>query len=171
MTVTKGGQQIRTTGGSLTLPNFNKDSGDFVFGGHLHAVKTGTNSPSGLPISYTSSNSQAILVVGGGKKLKVVGGGSSTITVAQAGNEGFNAASSRTFTVSVTEYSPYNDSIPGMTLWLDANDINGDGLSETASDFTTVGGQIQVGVWADRSGSNNSLFQSLSSKQLSLIHI
>jgi hypothetical protein len=165
VTVTKGGQQIRTTGGSLTLPNFNKDSGDFVFGGHLHAVKTGTNSPSGLPISYTSSNSQAILVVGGGKKLKVAGGGSSTITVAQTGNEGFNAASSRTFTVSVTEYSPYNDSIPGMTLWLDANDINGDGLSETASDFTTVGGKIQVGVWADRSGSNNSLFQSLSSKQ------
>jgi hypothetical protein len=165
VTVTKGGQEIRTVGGSLTLPNFNKDSGDFVFGGHLHAVRSGTNTPTGLAISYTSSNTQAIQVVGGGSKLKVVGGGTSTITVAQTGNEGFNAATSRTFTVAVTEYSPYSDSIPGMTLWLDSNDVNGDGLAETTSDFTTVGSKTQIGVWADRSGSNNSLSQSETTKQ------
>ena len=67
--------------------------------------------------------------------------------------------------MNVTEYSPYSDSIPGMTLWLDANDVNGDGLSESASDFTSVGGQTQISVWADRSGSNNSLSQALSNKQ------
>ena len=55
----------------------------------------------------------------------------------------------------MTEYSPYPDSITGMTIWLDANDVNGDGLSESASDFTTVGSKTQVSVWADRSGSNN----------------
>ena len=165
VTVTKGGQEIRTIQGSSTLPNFNKDSGDFVFGGHLHAVRSGSNTPSGLPISYTSSNSQVIQVVGGGTKLKVVGGGSSTITVAQSGSVGYNAASTKTFTVSVTEYSPYSDSIAGMTLWLDANDVNADGLAESASDFTTIGGQTQIGVWADRSGSNHSLSQSLTNKQ------
>ena len=36
--------------------------------------------------------------------------------------------------------------IPGMTLWLDANDVNGDGLSESASDFTFDGGKTQVGM-------------------------
>ena len=52
-----------------------------------------------------------------------------------------------------------------MTIWLDANDVNGDGLAESASDFTTIGGKTQVGVWADRSGSNNSFSQSIAGKQ------
>ena len=141
VTVTKGAQEIRTLAGSASIPNFNKDSGDFVFGGHLHAVKSGTNIPTGLPISYVSSNSGVIQVVGGGSKLKVIGGGNATISVSQAGSVGYNAAATKTFTVNVTEYSPYSDSIPGMTLWLDANDVNGDGLSESASDFTSIGGQ------------------------------
>ena len=63
VTVTKG-QEIRTLTGSLSIPNFNKDSGDFVFGGHLHAVKTGTNIPTGLAISYSSADSGVIRVVG-----------------------------------------------------------------------------------------------------------
>jgi hypothetical protein len=104
-------------------------------------------------------------VVGGGSKLKVIGGGTTTISVDQAGNVGYSAASTQTFTVTVTEYSPYSDSIPGMTIWLDANDVNGDGLAESASDFTTIGGKTQMGVWADRSGSNNSFSQSMTSKQ------
>ena len=52
-----------------------------------------------------------------------------------------------------------------MTLWLDANDVNGDGLAESASDFPSIGGKVQPTVWADRSGSNNSLSQSIFSKQ------
>ena len=87
VTVTKGGQEIRTLyGGVASLPSFTKDSGDFVFGGHLHAVKTGTNTPTGLPITYSSSNAGVIQVVGGGSKLKVIGGGTTTISVSQAGN-------------------------------------------------------------------------------------
>ena len=85
----------------------------------------------GLPISYaSSSDSDVIQVVGGGTKLKVIGGGTATITVSQAGSVGYNPAPTKNFTVNVTEYSPYSDSIPGMTLWLDANDVNGDGLSK-----------------------------------------
>ena len=95
VTVTKGGQEIRNFDWSLPLPNFTKDSGDFVFGGHLHAVKTGTNTPTGLPITYSSSNAGVIQVVGGGSKLKVIGGGTTTISVSQAGNVGYNAANTK----------------------------------------------------------------------------
>ena len=163
VTVSKANQEIKTTAGNATLPNFtganSKDSGDFVFGGHIHAVKSGANTPSGLPINYVSSNPSAIEVVAGGTKLKIKGGGTSTITVSVDATTGYNAAPSKTFNVNVTEYSPYPDSITGMTMWLDANDINGDGLSESASDFLTVGSKTQVNVWADRSGSNNSVSQ------------
>ena len=78
---------------------------------------------------------------------------------------GYNAAPSKTFNINVTEYSPYPNSITGMTVWLDANDVNGDGLSESASDFISVGSKTQVGVWADRSGSNNPVAQSNQSLQ------
>ena len=74
-------------------------------------------------------------------------------------------AATKTFTVSVSEYSPYGDSIPGIMLWLDAMDVNADGLAETASDFLNVGGKTQVNSWADRSGSNNSLHQANAAKQ------
>ena len=87
VTVLKANQEIKTVAGVATLPNFtgvnSKDSGDFVFGGHIHAVKSGTNTPSGLPISYVSSNSGVVQVVAGGTKLKIIGGGSATITVSQ----------------------------------------------------------------------------------------
>ena len=45
-----------------------------------------------------------------------------------------------------------------MTLWLDANDVNGDGLSELASDFTTIGGQTHFSMGRPLK-SNNSSFQ------------
>jgi hypothetical protein len=169
VTVSKANQEIKTTAGNATLPNFtgsdSKDSGDFVFGGHIHAVRSGTNTPSGLAISYVSSNPAVVEVVSGGTKLKIKGGGTSTITVSQAGSIGYNPASSKTFTINVTEYSPYPDSITGMTAWFDANDVNGDGLSETAADFISVSSKTQVGVWADRSGSNNPVAQSNQSLQ------
>ena len=89
VTVSKANQEIKTTAGVATLPDFtnanSKDSGDFVFGGHIHAVRSGTNTPSGLPISYVSSNPGVVQVVSGGTKLKIVSGGSTTITVSQSG--------------------------------------------------------------------------------------
>jgi hypothetical protein len=47
-----------------------------------------------------------------------------------------------------------------MVLWLDANDVNGDGLPETSSDFVSGGSNGVVSSWADRSGSGNNLAQS-----------
>ena len=46
-----------------------------------------------------------------------------------------------------------------MVLWLDAKDVNGDGLAESVSDFLAGGA---VNSWADRSGSANNLAQSAS---------
>ena len=72
VTVSKANQEIKTTAGNATLPNFtganSKDSGDFVFGGHIHAVKSGTNTPTGLLINYVSSNTSVVEVVGGGRQ-------------------------------------------------------------------------------------------------------
>ena len=47
-----------------------------------------------------------------------------------------------------------------MILWLDANDINGDGLPETSADFISGGSSGVISNWADRSGSANNLTQS-----------
>ena len=30
-----------------------------------------------------------------------------------------------------------------MILWLDANDVNGDGSADANSDFTSIGGKLQ----------------------------
>ena len=98
-------------------------------------------------------------------KLNPVGAGTSTITASQPGNTGYNAAVSKTFTVTVSEYSPYSNSFSGLIMWLDAKDINADGLSESASDFISFGGKTQISSWADRSGSSNTLGQSNTSIQ------
>ena len=90
VTVSKANQAILTTSGASTLPNLTKDSGDYLFGGNIHAVNTSTNTPSGLAVSFTSSQPGIVQVVSGGTT--VVGGGTAVITAAQAGNEGFNAA-------------------------------------------------------------------------------
>ena len=67
----------------------------------------GTNTSTGLAVSFASSNTNVISVNTAGTILTPVGGGSSTITATQVGNAGYNAATSKTFTVTVTEYSPY----------------------------------------------------------------
>ena len=167
VTVTKASQTIVTNTGSSSIPNLNMDNGDFEFAPSLKSVKSGTTNLTGLSLSYTSSNSAVILVTSGGSQLKPVGDGTATITVTQNGDSTYNAASNNnlTFTITVTEESPYSDSLPGMILWLDANDINADGLAESNSDFLSNGAKTQIDVWADRSGSSNALYQSTTNIQ------
>ena len=92
-TVTKANQEIRTLAGSLTLPNFNKDSGDFVFGGHLHAVKQGTNvsdRPSHLVWQLGSFGRTSCKC-----RNKTQGrwlAEEATITASQAGSSGYNGS-------------------------------------------------------------------------------
>ena len=148
-----------------TIPNFTKDLGDFEFDPGAKAVKQGTTTPSGLAVLYTTSNANIVALTAGGTKIVPVGKGTATITATQAGNAGYNAAPSKTFSVVVTEFSPYPDSFSGFIMWLDAKDVNGDGLSETAADFPSVSGKTQPTSWADLSLNSNTMAQSDTAKQ------
>jgi hypothetical protein len=128
-------------------------------------VKTSSFVSTGLSLAYSSSNANIVEVTGGGTRLKPKGDGTATITVSQSGSAIYNPATSKTFTVTVTEKSPYSDSLPGMVLWLDANDINADGLAESNTDFISNGQKSQASAWADRSGSSNTLSQGTTNLQ------
>ena len=67
-------------------------------------------------------------------KLQPVGVGTATITVSSPATTNYNAATPKTFTVTVTQKTPYTDSFAGLT-WLNGKDINGDGAEDNASDF------------------------------------
>ena len=120
---------------NTTLLNLTKDSGDSEFTPMIKSVKQGTTIETGLPITYTSSNSNVVQVTGANSRLKFVGGGTATITANQVGSSGYNAANSKTFTISVTELSPYTDSLPNLVLWLDGKDVNADRMPESPSNF------------------------------------
>ena len=126
VTVGKANQTIVRSDGNATLINLTKDNGDFPFPPAIKSVKTGTSTDTGLTLSYSSSNTSVIDV--NGINLEPKGVGTATITVSQAGDTNYNAATSKTFTITVTEKSPYSDSVPGLVMWLDGKDVNGDRL-------------------------------------------
>ena len=165
ITLSKAGQRIVTDNNQTSLPNLTIDNGDFEFAPALKSSKTSSFALTGLALAYSSSNANIVEVTGGGTRLKPKGDGTATITVTQSGSAVYNPASTKTFTVTVTEKSPYSDSLPGMILWLDANDINADGLAESNSDFISNGQKSQASAWADRSGSSNTLSQGTTNLQ------
>ena len=154
--VSKSNQVIVRANNNATLLNLTKDSGDSEFTPMIKSVKQGTAIETGLPITYTSSNSNVVQVTGANSRLKFVGGGTSTITANQVGSSGYNAANSKTFTITVTELSPYTDSLPNLVLWLDGKDVNADQMPESPSNFLA---QAKVSSWSDRSGNGNALTQ------------
>ena len=165
ITLSKAGQRIVRDNNQTSLPNLTVDNGEFEFAPSLKSVKSNNFNATGLTLSYASSNANIIEVTSGGSRVKPKGDGTATITVSQSGNGIYNAATNKTFTITVTENSPYSNSIPGMILWLDANDINADGLAESNTDFISNGGKSQASAWADRSGSSNTLTQSTTNLQ------
>ncbi|NBQ25852.1 MAG: hypothetical protein EBU26_16625, partial [Verrucomicrobia bacterium] len=90
------------------------------------------------------------------------GVGTATITVSSPATNNYDAASPKSFSITVTEKSPYSDSVPGLVMWLDGKDVNGDRLAESASDFLSGG---KVGSWADRSGNANTRTQGTTTNQ------
>ena len=154
--VSKSNQVIVRNNNNATLLNLTKDSGDPEFTPLIKSIKQGTTIETGLPITYASSNTNVVQVTGANSRLKMVGGGTSTITASQVGSSGYNAASTKNFTITVTELSPYTDSLPNLVMWLDGKDVNADRMPETPSNFLA---QAKVSAWSDRSGNGNSLTQ------------
>ena len=159
VTVGKANQSIVTSAGATTLPNLTKDNGDFPFPPAVKSVD-GSGNDTGLTLSYASSDASIVSV--NGINLAPAGVGTATITVSQPGDTNYNAATSKTFTITVTEKSPYSDSVPGLVMWLDGKDVNGDRLAESASNFLAGG---KVGSWADRSGNANTRTQGTTANQ------
>ena len=160
ISVGKASQTIVTNAGATTLPNLTKDNGDFPFVPQLKSVKTGTSTATNLTLSYSSSNTSVIAI--NGLNLQPLSVGTSTITVSQPGNTDYNAATSKTFTITVTQRTPYTDSFSGLQLWLNGKDVNGDGLADSSSDFLSGN---KTSSWADRSGNSNTLTQGTSANQ------
>ena len=158
-TVSKANQTIVTSTGGTTLPDLTKDNGDFPFAPAVKSVD-GSGADTGLSLTYSSSNTAVIDV--NGIKLEPKGVGNATITVSQVGDTNYNAASSKTFTVTVTQRTPYTDSFSGLQLWLNGKDVNGDGLADSSSDFLSGN---KASSWADRSGNSNTLTQGTSANQ------
>ena len=161
VTVGKANQVIVTSAGGTNLANVTKDNGDFAF---VPAVKSvdGNGADTNLILSYSSDNTSVVAVNGG--KLQPVGVGTATITVSSPATTNYNAATTKTFTVTVTQKTPYTDSFAGLTLWLNGKDINGDGAEDNASDFLAGN---KVSSWDDRSGNpiSNTLTQGSSLNQ------
>ena len=97
----------------------------------IHATST-----SGLGVSYSSNNTSVLTVTSSGK-ITAKSAGTATITVAQAGNYKYNAATSISKTFTVTKYD--------QTLtWANPsvmNIVNGETMSEAAK-ATAPGGTV-----------------------------
>ena len=100
-------------------------------------------SPSPVPTSLVAQ------VQSDGKTIKIRSAGSATITANQSGDSAYNAAPAVTQTLTVGYFNLQADSFPGIRLWLDANNIDGDDTADSISDGTEI---VQ---WIDRSGNNN----------------
>ena len=129
-----------------------KSVGDFNF------IPTAVAS-SGLDVTFTSSDSLVAQVQSDGKTIKIRSAGSATITANQAGDSAYNAAPAVTQTLTVGYFNLQADSFPGIRLWLDANNIDGDDTADSISDGTAI---VQ---WIDKSGNNNHAGQATSSNR------
>ncbi len=114
----------------------------------------------------------------------VTGGGSNTITINPANdypiatdvyiliaagafqdlNGNAYAGIAATTAFNFRGFAP-ND-VPGILLWLDANDLDGDGVPEGASESGLSGGD--AATWEDRSGNNNDMSHATPSRRPTL---
>ena len=129
-------------------PITDKSVGDFDFSPTAVAS-------SGLDITFTSSDSQVAEILGTvpNQTIKIRGAGTATITASQGGNGAYNTAPSVTQTVTVGYFNLQANSLPGLRLWLDANNINGDATADTLADGSVIT------QWIDQSGNTNNAGQ------------
>ena len=137
ITVVKVPQQV-------TFPSIADHAvGDFPF--RLNAVAS-----SGLPVSYLTSNPSLATVVG--DYVYVKGAGPVTITAVQPGDERYLPALDVNQSFTITYGNLFSDSAPGLKLWFDATDVNGDQSPDESFDF--INGD-RVSMWVDKSGNTN----------------
>ena len=129
-------------------PITDKSVGDFDFSPTAVAS-------SGLDITFTSSDSQVAEILGTvpNQTIQIRGAGTATITASQGGNGAYNTAPSVTQTVTVGYFNLQANSLPGLRLWLDANNINGDATADTLADGSAIT------QWIDQSGNTNNAGQ------------
>jgi len=140
--LTKSDQTIAFT------PIPDKSVGDFDFSPTAVAS-------SGLGITFTSSDSQVAEIQGTvpNQTIKIRGAGTATITASQGGNGAYNTAPSVTQTVTVGYFNLQANSLPGLRLWLDGNNINGDATADSLANDSAIT------QWIDQSGNTNNAGQ------------
>jgi hypothetical protein len=114
------------------------------------------NATSGLSVSFSTSDPTRAVI--NGNQVQIFGPGEVTITAIQAGDSRFEPAQpvSRSFTIGFGNL--FSDSAPGLKLWLDANDVNGDYNRDDQYDFIFG---YKVSMWADKSGNTNNPIQAV----------
>ena len=82
----------------------------------------------------------------GTQLIKVRSAGTTTITAAQAGDSSYNAATSASQPLTVNYYNLFKESIAGMALWYDGNNVDADSTPDVISAGATIY------QWSDGSG-------------------
>ena len=100
------------------------------------------------------------------RTIEIRAAGTATITASQAGDNAYNAATSVPVTLTVGYYNLQDDSFPGIRLWLDGNNLDGDGTEDnTHNGSTLIDGLAISGSWIDESGNNRHGGQATSSNR------
>ena len=126
--------------------------GDFPF-------KLEANASSGLPVTFTSSDPALATVVG--EYVYLQSAGHVTITAHQAGDRRYEPAPSKSESFVIRWGNLFADSAPGLRLWFDATDVNGDARPDSSNDF--ISGN-RISMWADKSGNTNNPIQSMANQ-------
>ena len=119
---------------------------------------------SGLPVKFSLSDLSLASIKD--NYVTVRNAGELIVTATQDGDDRFFPAEPVSQSFNIRFGNLFADSIPGLALWLDANDINNDGREDQPDDFLASG---KISLWADRSGNNNSPVEANSTKMPSWI--
>ena len=108
-----GSQTIETSGNTIPVvsstPTISVDVGLFSL------EEYGCYATSGLPLSYATSNAAVIAVDSATGKLEPKGAGTATITLSQAGDSHFSAASNVTLNLAVSQNKSQSIDFPAIT--------------------------------------------------------
>ena len=146
-----GGAQSIVTSGN-TIPVVSSTATLSIDIGLFTLEEYGCYATSGLPLSYSSSNTSVIAVDATTGKLDPKGAGTATITLSQAGDSHFSAASNVTLSIAISEdrsqtidfpaLTDRNASSSAQTVTLTATASSGLAVTYTSSDtsIATVSG-------------------------------